>query len=123
MVRGPAAQTMDTSVENPGPPDSEDLSGGPPSERRRDCRDGRDERTIRAGEAWAMAVREVVHKDGRKAAGGWPGTLSEAKAEMAISLGARPALGEAETSRLVRVFYEAARDRWLRHRERETRDE
>lgn len=70
-----------------------------------------------------MAVREVVRRDGRKAAGGWPGTLSEAKAEMAISLGARPSMGEEETSRLVRVFYEAARDRWLAHREREAQDE
>jgi hypothetical protein len=108
---------MDSSVEKPGPPSSSSLSGPPSTQQRRD------ERAIRAGEAWAMAVREVVQKDGRKAAGGWPGTLSEAKAEMAISLGPRPALGEEETSRLVRVFYEAARDRWLRHREREVRDE
>ncbi len=108
---------MDSSVEKPGPPSSSSPSGALSNQQRRE------ERAVRAGEAWAIAVREDVQKDGRKAAGGWPGTLSEAKAEMAISLGSRPALGEEETSRLVRIFYEAARDRWLRHREREVRDE
>ena len=112
-----AAVAMESHVQKPEPSSSSSLSGALSNRQRRD------ERAIRGGEAWATAVRNDVQKDGRKAAGGWPGTLSEAKAEMAISLGTRPALGEEETSRLVRVFYEAARDRWLRHREREVRDE
>lgn len=85
--------------------------------------DVRDTRAVDAGRAWADAVRERLHAEGRRAAGGWPGTLSEAKARLVDTLGPGAMLSPEDQSRLARVLYAAARDCWMVHREPALRDE
>jgi hypothetical protein len=68
-----------------------------------------------AGLAWARASAEAVQREGRVVAGGWPGTVSEAKAlagECARRARVR-ALGPRELRELTRLVYAAARRNWL----------
>ena len=69
-----------------------------------------DENAIDAGKAWAGAVRAELENEGRTVAGGWPGTMTEARAR-ASQLGS-PGLSAAERTRLARILYAAAKDMW-----------
>ena len=71
---------------------------------------GRDDAAAAAGRQWADAVRIALEAEGRPASGGWPGTMSEARAHLPDDLGR---LASEEISRLTRVLYRAARDCWL----------
>lgn len=42
------------------------------------------------GRAWAASCSEALRKDGRRAEGGWPGTLSGARARVVARLLVRP---------------------------------
>jgi len=66
------------------------------------------------GVAWAVSVRQALEREGRPAAGGWPGTMSQAR-----TLAARAAkrATAAERERLARDLYAAAKAHWLDHRE------
>ncbi len=72
---------------------------------------------VEAGRAWAAAVRSSLVQEGRRAAGGWPGTMTEARERLAQVVGAEPVPSTGEVSRLVRVLYGAARECWLMNRE------
>ena len=79
-----------------------------------------DEREVdaeRAGRLWADEVRGAIRLEGRAAAGGWPGTLTEARSRvMAVLRGRLPAEAE-ELDRLTRLLYSAARRHWLADRD------
>jgi hypothetical protein len=77
------------------------------------------------GEAWARRSRELLSAEGRRAVGGWPGTMSEARARardhlvsesMRRQLGA---VGDPEVERTARATYARARQVWLAGAERE----
>jgi hypothetical protein len=72
---------------------------------------------IAAGVAWAAAFSEQLRKEGRRMAGGWPGTLSEARARLyahlAASMGAGLVLANDEMEALSRATYGAAKNDWL----------
>lgn len=75
-----------------------------------------DGRVENSGRAWAAAVRAELVGEGRRAAGGWPGTLSEARGRLEAVLrgGGTP---PAERERLARLLYHTARDTWLASRD------
>ena len=76
-----------------------------------------------AGVAWARSYRDAVHREGRRAAGGFPGTLSESRQQFARIVepellresGATATYDECEEC--VRVLYSSARTEWLSRRE------
>lgn len=73
------------------------------------------------GQSWARRSREALHREGRAAAGGWPGTVGEATAYVAQALLSdqhrlpSPMLTTAERELLARAVYASARHEWLRH--------
>lgn len=74
------------------------------------------------GRRWAAGCRHDLHRDGRAASGGWPGTLSEARARVGRRLvveakGRRSelAITDAEREVAARLAYSSARNEWLRH--------
>ena len=75
------------------------------------------------GVDWADRFREQLHRDGRPAAGGWPGTVAEARARVerlllpALVQKRMPQATSAERAELARALYAAARQRWLERRE------
>jgi hypothetical protein len=69
-----------------------------------------------AGRAWANTCIEVLHREGRPVAGGWPGTLTEARLRVsacATELKLRPSITREELSTLSRLANRAARKAWL----------
>ena len=81
--------------------------------------DGVSGRVEEAGLAWAGEMRAALHAEGRPAAGGWPGTLSEARARVVSVVGRQR---DEELERFARLLYGAARDAWLSQREPTPRD-
>ncbi len=69
------------------------------------------------GELWATEMRARVADEQRLAAGGWPGTLSEARARAARLVVASKDTAEREHA--ARVLYDSARALWLKHRQPE----
>lgn len=83
-------------------------------------------RAVAAGEEWAAETRLRVNGEQRLATGGWPGTVSEARARVAQVMSpllARTGLGALthdERKQMARVLYAAARESWLKHRQEES---
>lgn len=71
----------------------------------------REDAAADAGRLWADSVRTELEAEGRPVTGGWPGTMSEARAKLPGDVGR--GLESDEVSRLTRVLYRAARDSWL----------
>jgi hypothetical protein len=69
------------------------------------------------GELWATETRARVATEQRLAAGGWPGTLSEARARVARLL---MLTDSAEREHAARVLYASARTLWLKYRQPES---
>jgi len=70
---------------------------------------------IAAGETWAREAAARLREDGRPVAGGWPGTLSEARqrvAEIVSGASTGPHV-PAVFDNLVRLTYASARRIWL----------
>jgi len=74
------------------------------------------------GREWADGLRDSLVREGRPVAGGWPGTVSEARTRVA-SVIAGVALSREQHGHLTRVLYEAAKGKWLSRRVREIPDE
>lgn len=82
-------------------------------------------RATTLGMEWAKAWREELHKQGRPAAGAWPGTMSEARARVdqfimpeLIRRGMRSATDD-ERAEAVRIAYNSAKVHWNEHRDRD----
>lgn len=78
------------------------------------------------GRTWAQGCRDDLHREGRLASGGWPGTLNEARARVGYALlveargrQKKIVINEAERELAVRAAYASARDEWRRHVEPE----
>lgn len=75
------------------------------------------------GTEWSIQLRLGLRRAGRAAAGGFPGTMSEARVHASRAI--EPLLAEAsmhglehdERERTARIAYAAARRDWLRHGE------
>lgn len=70
-----------------------------------------DSLAVDAGRAWAGTVRQLLHEEGRAATGGWPGTMTEARAR-ASQLDSATSLSPQERVRLARILYAAAKTSW-----------
>ncbi len=67
-----------------------------------------------SGARWARAERESLHAEGRRAEGGWPGTLSQARNYVRFALpDAGQSLSAEELSWMARAIYASARRDWL----------
>jgi hypothetical protein len=70
-------------------------------------------------ERWAAAWRDDLHRQGRLATGGWPGTIAEARARVTVRLDLElrrrnlGALTYEERQRATRAMYASARRNWL----------
>jgi len=82
-----------------------------------------EERATLAGRAWAADVRSQLQQEGRRAAGGWPGTMSEARTRMASALGVATPVSPDERARLAKLLYGVAKECWLLGREPELEEE
>jgi hypothetical protein len=77
------------------------------------------------GRIWAEGRREELRREGRPAAGGWPGTLREARScvERSLPLELRErkmsAITTPEREIATRAIYASARIEWRRHAEPE----
>ena len=84
-----------------------------------------EEASIATGERWAAGWRDDLRQEGRPAAGGWPGTVAEARARVTAHLGPELhrrkmlALTHEELERAARTAYARARRDWLSRNERE----
>ncbi|GEM_PF-1321356 len=84
-----------------------------------------DRRASSLGIEWARLSREELHRQGRAAAGAWPGTMSESRARVdqfvvpdLIKRGMR-AVSDEERTEAVRAVYNAAKTHWNEHRDRD----
>lgn len=81
---------------------------------------------IALGQTWAERWRQDLHREGRPAAGGWPGTLREARTRvertLLIEMRCRkmPAITGVERELAARTAYASARSEWRRHLDPET---
>ncbi len=80
---------------------------------------------VTLGQSWADQWRDDLHREGRPAAGGWPGTLREARVRVEhhllteVTRRKMPAVTEAEREVAARRAYASARARWCRQAEPE----
>jgi hypothetical protein len=76
------------------------------------------EASLNAAREWAKAFRIELQRDGRRVAGGWPGTLSEARVRAGAEVGralsqkSMAALTHDELARVARTTYDEARRAW-----------
>ena len=63
------------------------------------------------GDAWLAHVALDLRREQRTATGGWPGTMSEARARTAAHF--QGALTREELEAATRAVYQRARGRWL----------
>ena len=73
--------------------------------------------------AWAASVMASLERDGRRAQGGWPGTVREALHLVETTIGVSVRLTAKERADLASIAYDAARRDWLARREIDDSDE
>ena len=75
-----------------------------------------DDPVTELGHAWAEELRAALHREGRSATGGWPGTMREARRRCAAygALG----VGGQDPEGFARAMNAAARRHWLVLRDR-----
>jgi len=77
-----------------------------------------DATALDAARGWTKHVMEVLSREGRAIAGGWPGTINEARgrcgalAARALAAHSMPPLARDELGRLTRIAYDEARRLW-----------
>jgi hypothetical protein len=77
------------------------------------------------GRDWASELRASILLERRRASGGWPGTLSEARARVAVSLvpwlesNGQPTVTSSQSEGAARLIYASARSAWMETREAE----
>jgi hypothetical protein len=78
----------------------------------------------RLGRSWAAELRAALAREKRRASGGWPGTLAEARVHVARALrvqGLQVATSQ-ESEGAARLMYASARSAWLATCEPDDRD-
>jgi hypothetical protein len=79
-----------------------------------------------AGETWAVDCANALRGEGRPVAGGWPGTITEARQRVracALTVGSGSSnLSNEELETLTRLVYDTAKKVWLARTERVSGD-
>ena len=70
-------------------------------------------RVIDNARAWAVEWAAQLRKDGRSASGGWPGTMSEARARVSQCVGGSSVLPPSTFDALIKLSYATAKKVWL----------
>lgn len=82
-------------------------------------RAGLDALAVLVGDGWAKHTLDELQREGRSPVGGWPGTISEARAWLSSFRGpearALAPLGHDEREYVARGLYARARATWLAH--------
>jgi hypothetical protein len=85
------------------------------------------ESAVALGRTWAEEQRASLHRDGRAASGGWPGTLREARMRVerlllqaSISPRSLALVTADDREEAARAAYASARQEWCRRAEPET---
>ncbi len=84
-----------------------------------------EESAVLLGRRWALLCRTNLKREGRAAAGAWPGTLNEARSlighALRVEMDGRkmPTITEPERELAVRTAYASARAEWRLHAEAE----
>jgi hypothetical protein len=82
-------------------------------------------RAEQVGRSWATELRAAIVGEKRRAAGGWPGTLREARTHVAVSLipwlrnNGQTAVTSQQCEGAARLVYASARKVWLENRDTE----
>jgi hypothetical protein len=82
---------------------------------------------VTIGSAWARTVCDSINREGRVIAGGWPGTLVEARARISshlhdeLSVRRMKALEPEELEQAVNATYARAKQEWLEAERRSKR--
>ena len=78
------------------------------------------------GQNWASQLRASIQLEHRRASGGWPGTLSEARTQVALFLlpwlqreGQGAVVTSEQREGVARLVYASARSAWLVERDAE----
>jgi hypothetical protein len=85
-------------------------------------------RAEQVGRLWAVELRAALVNEKRRASGGWPGTLREARTHVAISLipwlqsNGQAAVTSQQCEGAARLVYASARKVWLENRDPEEDD-
>jgi hypothetical protein len=85
-------------------------------------------RAEQVGRSWANELRAAIVGEKRRAAGGWPGTLREARTHVAVSLipwlrnNGQTAVTSQQCEGAARLVYASARKVWLENRDTEEDD-
>jgi len=88
-----------------------------------------DARACRTGRDWATRVREVYVAERRAPSGGWPGTMTEARARVGLALDRDSAsrgwdgLTVSQRETVARLIYSSARSTWMGLREPDRGDD
>jgi hypothetical protein len=86
----------------------------------------RSQRAHASGVQWAQDVQRALRLENRRAAGGWPGTMREARTRASHLLATLRADGviatQEETTTLAKAVYASARSTWRANAESEDRD-
>lgn len=86
----------------------------------------RSQRAHATGVQWAHDVQRALRLENRRPAGGWPGTMREARSRAAHLLSTLRADGviatQEETTTLAKAVYASARSTWRANAEAEDRD-
>jgi len=78
------------------------------------------ESAVALGRTWAEEQRASLHRDGRAASGGWPGTLREARMRVERLLQQATLVTADDREEAARAAYASARQEWCRRAEPET---
>ncbi|HVJ17954.1 MAG TPA: hypothetical protein VM686_21185, partial [Polyangiaceae bacterium] len=77
---------------------------------------------VSSGARWAKSERALLRAEGRRAEGGWPGTLSQARNYVQSAVPKTGgSLSHDELAWMARAIYESARRDWLAFSEPEER--
>lgn len=80
------------------------------------------------GETWARETVQLIHAEQRLAAGGFPGTLTEARSRVLVAVipwlaaRGRPSAKTQELESMARAVYQAAKTAWSTLREPEGKE-
>ncbi|WP_050432245.1 hypothetical protein [Chondromyces crocatus] len=114
-------ERRDVEPSVPPPPAGEKVESPRDAERRKFI----EERSQALGQSWAQGFRRELQQQGRAVAGGWPGTLREARTyvERALMTELRSRkmamISGAERETAAKVAYASARSEWRKHVEPE----
>ena len=117
-MKAPVSEGAAVSPVGEQPPAPDQVAGPPRTGRAELRRLQLEQSAVILGRSWAVQWRDDLRREGRPAAGGWPGTLREARVRVERHFRAEAAhrriaaVTDAEREVLARQVYASARAEW-----------